>query len=164
MITHVNFDKFSYEYDIALLRMVQSVQYQPNIIPICLPADTSDNLVGRTGTVTGWGRRTEFGNISPVLREVHLPIISNSKCMTMYRRSGQNEWIPRIFVCAGTANGGKDSCEGDSGGPMVIKGRNGRYELAGVISWGIGCGDRNRPGVYTRIAEFKDWIIRNSNY
>ena len=41
--------------------------------------NTDDNLVGRTGTVTGWGRRTEFGNISPVLREVHLPIISNSK-------------------------------------------------------------------------------------
>ena len=87
-----------------------------------------------------------------------------TQCMTMYRRSGQNEWIPRIFVCAGTSNGGKDSCEGDSGGPMVIKGRNSRYELAGVISWGIGCGDRNRPGVYTRIAEFKNWIIRNSNY
>ena len=85
VITHVNFDKFSYEYDIALLKMVEKVDYQPNIIPICLPDDTDDNLVGRTGTVTGWGRRTEFGNISPVLREVHLPIISNSKCMTMYR-------------------------------------------------------------------------------
>ncbi len=55
---------------------------------ICLPS-TDDDLVGRTGTVTGWGRKTEFGQISPVLREVHLPIISNSKCMTLYRRSGQ---------------------------------------------------------------------------
>lgn len=163
VITHVNFDKFSYEYDIALLRIRDRVDFQPNIIPICLPNEEGD-LVGRTGTVTGWGRRTEFGNISPVLREVHLPIISNSKCMTLYRRSGQNEWIPRIFVCAGTANGGADSCEGDSGGPMVIKGQNSRYELAGVISWGIGCGDRNRPGVYTRISEFKEWIIRNANY
>ncbi len=85
VITHVDFDKFSYEYDIALLRLVQPVDYQPNIIPICLPGPDIDDLNGRTGTVTGWGRRTEFGNISPILREVHLPIISNSKCMTLYR-------------------------------------------------------------------------------
>jgi hypothetical protein len=57
VITHVNFDKFSYEYDIALLKMVQKVDFQPNIIPICLPEDAEDNLVGRTGTVTGWGRK-----------------------------------------------------------------------------------------------------------
>ena len=39
----------------------------------------------------------------------------------MSRNSGQNEWIPKIFVCAGTTSGGQDSCEGDSGGPMVVK-------------------------------------------
>ena len=64
--------------------------FQPNIIPICLPKSDSD-LVGKTGSVTGWGRRSEYGQISPVLREVHLPIISNNKCMQMYRLSGQNE-------------------------------------------------------------------------
>ena len=64
--------------------------FQPNIIPICLPNSNSD-LVGKTGSVTGWGRRSEYGQISPVLREVHLPIISNAKCMSMYRMSGQNE-------------------------------------------------------------------------
>ena len=143
--------------------MVRPVDFQPNAIPICLPDDTND-LVGRTGSVTGWGRRSEYGQISPILREVHLPIISNEKCMSMYRLSGQNEWIPKIFLCAGTANGGKDSCEGDSGGPLVVKSRNGRYNLAGIISWGIGCGDRNRPGVYTRISEFKNWITRNTKY
>ena len=41
--------------------------------------------MGQVGTVTGWGRLSEFGQISPVLREVKLPIISNSKCMSMYR-------------------------------------------------------------------------------
>lgn len=158
VVTHRNFDKFTYEYDIALLEMHDApIKYQPNMIPICLP--TSDNsLVGQTGTVTGWGRLSEYGQISPVLREVQLPIISNSKCMRMYRNSGQNEWIPKIFVCAGTSTGGKDSCEGDSGGPMVVKGKDGRWQLAGIISWGIGCGDRNRPGVYTRISEFRSWI------
>jgi len=158
VVTHRSFDKFTYEYDIALLEMHDTpIKYQPNMIPICLPS--SDNsLVGQIGTVTGWGRLSEYGQISPVLREVQLPIISNSKCMRMYRNSGQNEWIPKIFVCAGTSTGGQDSCEGDSGGPMVVKGKDGRWQLAGIISWGIGCGDRNRPGVYTRISEFRTWI------
>ena len=49
--------------------------------------------------------------------------------MQMYRVSGQNEWIPKIFLCAGTANGGADSCEGDSGGPLVTKSPNGRYDF-----------------------------------
>ena len=84
-------------------------------------------------TFSGWGRRSEFGQISPVLREVHLPIISNQKCMQMYRVSGQNEWIPKIFLCAGTANGGADSCEGDSGGPLVTKSPNGRYDVIWVL-------------------------------
>ena len=47
---------------------------------------------------------------------------------------------------------------------ILFPGRNGRFQLAGIISWGIGCGDRNRPGVYTRISEFRKWIERNANY
>ena len=43
------------------------------------------------------------------------------------RNSGQNEWIPKIFVCAGTTSGGQDSCEGDSGGPMVVKVRSAKH-------------------------------------
>jgi secreted trypsin-like serine protease len=158
VVTHKQFDKFTYENDIALLELHGgTVEYQPNIIPVCLP--TSDNnLVGQRGWVTGWGRLSEYGQISPVLREVNLPIISNERCMRMYRNSGQNEWIPDIFMCAGTASGGSDSCEGDSGGPLVVQGKDGRYQLAGIISWGIGCGDRNRPGVYTRISKFRSWI------
>ena len=90
LIVHSSFNKESYEYDIALLKMASEVPFQPNIIPICLPSTTS-LLVGKTGSVTGWGRRSEYGSISPVLREVHLPIISNKRCMEMYRASGQTE-------------------------------------------------------------------------
>ena len=84
VVTHRNFDKFTYEYDIALLEMQSNIKFQPNIIPICLP-NSDSNLVGQIGTVTGWGRLSEYGQISPVLREVRLPIISNSKCMRLYR-------------------------------------------------------------------------------
>ena len=90
LIVHSSFDKESYEFDIALLKLSSQVPFQPNIIPICLPS-TNNLLVGKTGTVTGWGRRSEYGSISPVLREVHLPIISNKRCMEMYQQSGQNE-------------------------------------------------------------------------
>lgn len=47
---------------------------------------------------------------------------------------------------------------GDSGGPMVIQRNDKRFQLTGVISWGIGCAEPNQPGVYTRISEFRDWI------
>lgn len=52
-----------------------------------------------------------------------------------------------------------DEYLGDSGGPMVLQRESDkRFQLGGVISWGIGCAESNQPGVYTRISEFRDWI------
>jgi len=50
--------------------------------------------------------------------------------------------------------------QGDSGGPMSVRREDGRYQLSGVISWGIGCAEKNQPGVYTRISKFKEWILQ----
>nr|CAD7264471.1 unnamed protein product [Timema shepardi] len=98
------------------------------------------------------------GPLPSVLQEVSVPVINNTVCETMYRSAGYIEHIPEIFICAGWRKGGFDSCEGDSGGPMVIQRPDKRWLLAGVISWGIGCAEPNQPGVYTRISEFRDWI------
>lgn len=54
--------------------------------------------------------------------------------------------------------------QGDSGGPMSVARSDGRYMLSGVISWGIGCAERNQPGVYTRISEFRDWVNQILQY
>uniref|UniRef100_A0A182NZG7 Peptidase S1 domain-containing protein n=1 Tax=Anopheles epiroticus TaxID=199890 RepID=A0A182NZG7_9DIPT len=155
--SHPQFDPRTFEYDLALLRFYEPVVFQPNIIPVCVP-ENDENFIGRTAFVTGWGRLYEDGPLPSVLQEVTVPVIENKICETMYRSAGYIEHIPHIFICAGWKKGGYDSCEGDSGGPMVIQRGDKRFLLAGVISWGIGCAEPNQPGVYTRISEFRDWI------
>ncbi|XP_072391809.1 uncharacterized protein Np [Diabrotica undecimpunctata] len=155
--SHPQFDPRTFEYDLALLRFYEPVTFQPNILPVCVP-QSDENFVGRTAYVTGWGRLYEDGPLPSVLQEVSVPVINNTVCESMYRAAGYIEHIPHIFICAGWRRGGFDSCEGDSGGPMVIQRQDNRFLLAGVISWGIGCAEPNQPGVYTRISEFRDWI------
>ncbi|XP_012350348.1 serine proteinase stubble [Apis florea] len=157
--SHPQFDPRTFEYDLALLRFYEPLlPFQPNVLPICLP-DDDETYVGRTAYVTGWGRLYDEGPLPSTLQEVAVPVINNTMCEVMYRNAGYIEHIPHIFICAGWKNGGFDSCEGDSGGPMVIRrARDKRWILAGVISWGIGCAVPNQPGVYTRISEFREWI------
>jgi len=155
IVLHSRFNRRSYANDIAMLK-VSPVSYSATSLPVCLPSSSS-SLVGRSAVVTGWGRTSERSRPASVLREVSVPILSNKQCERMYRASGQKEYIPYSqFLCAGQT--GRDSCDGDSGGPLVVRDRDGRYSLAGLISWGIGCGKRNRPGVYTRISEYRTWI------
>ena len=102
--------------------MEKPIIYQHNAIPICLPTNDEDDFVGASAFATGWGRISNDGQRSNILKEVELPIISNEECMSMYQLSGRFEWIPKtIFICSGTSKGGKDACDGDSGGPLAGK-------------------------------------------
>lgn len=63
------------------------------------------------------------------------------------------------MICAGYKDGGRDSCLGDSGGPLImIDGNEKQPRLVGVVSFGKGCADPKHPGVYGRVTAVRKWI------
>eukprot|EP00095_Tigriopus_kingsejongensis_P000840 maker-scaffold546_size140615-snap-gene-0.31 protein:Tk00840 transcript:maker-scaffold546_size140615-snap-gene-0.31-mRNA-1 annotation:"tripsin " len=156
---HEDFDPLTYEYDIALVYMKKEVPFTEHISPICLPEANLANLEGSKAYIAGWGTLFEGGPKPDRLQEVSVPVIGHKKCMEIFKLAGLEEKLTDVFICAGFEAGGKDACEGDSGGPLMIQQENSnRWTLAGLISWGNGCGERNQPGVYTNVFKFLDWI------
>ncbi|ELK08478.1 Transmembrane protease, serine 3 [Pteropus alecto] len=94
------------------------------------------------------------GDASAVLNHAAVPLISNKLCN---HRDVYGGIISPSMLCAGYLKGGVDSCQGDSGGPLVCQERR-VWKLVGATSFGIGCADVNKPGVYTRVTAFLDWI------
>ncbi|XP_045132695.1 trypsin-1-like isoform X4 [Portunus trituberculatus] len=161
IVTHPGWDYDTAENDIALLKLSEKLELDgKTVAPISLPTP----LTKSTGecVVAGWGRiSNENFTCSDVLRKVRLPIVSDEECRKSYATF--NEKIFDSNICAGYKEGGKDSCNGDSGGPLVCQGENNKNYVAGVVSWGIGCGLPNFPSVYTEVSYFVDWIneVRN---
>jgi trypsin len=102
---------------------------------------------------TGWGRTTEGGSKSTVLREVNLDMLADSTCGAAYGPPGATGGFhPDVMVCAGEVAGGQDTCQGDSGGPLVAE-LGPAFRLVGDTSFGFGCARAGFPGVYGRVAQ-----------
>ncbi|XP_065430737.1 serine protease hepsin [Chrysemys picta bellii] len=144
--------------DIALVHLATPLSFTEDVQPVCLPALGQPLLDGKVCTVTGWGNTQYYGQQSGILQEASVPIISTALCNSPEYYG--NQIRPRMF-CAGYAEGGTDACQGDSGGPFVCEdgiSRTPRWRLCGVISWGTGCALPKKPGVYTKVGAFHDWI------
>ncbi|XP_026820598.1 serine protease lint [Rhopalosiphum maidis] len=157
VIVHRQYDAATFENDIALLELESPVNYDQHIVPICMP-DDEDDFTGRMAVVTGWGRLKYGGGVPSILQEVQVPIIENQVCQDMFETAGHTKTILSSFLCAGYANGQRDSCEGDSGGPLMIEKDNGRWTLIGTVSHGIKCAAPYLPGVYMRTTYYKPWL------
>ena len=113
------------------------------------------------GTLVNYFSNSHKGNTSypQRCRYVRVPTLTNSDCQTYFDK--YNIPITDSMICAGYPGlGGKDSCTGDSGGPLVCN-NNGNAVLAGVVSWGGGCGEPHQPGVYSRVTHVLEWILSN---
>ncbi|XP_064542570.1 uncharacterized protein LOC135431371 isoform X2 [Drosophila montana] len=147
--------------DLAILKLDQPVDFtkNPHISPACLPDQYSDFTNARCWT-TGWGKDAfgEHGKYQNILKEVDVPILSHHQCESQLRntRLGYSYKLNPGFICAGGEEG-KDACKGDGGGPLVCE-RNGVWNVVGVVSWGIGCGQVNVPGVYVKVSAYLPWI------
>lgn len=154
---HPEYDHSIFNNDIALLRMASPLPgYNDTMIPICLPTASSHFPAGTNCSVTGWGRTQQSGWSARKLRVARVPIIDHANCKKQYLES-DGEIVTDKMFCAGYQEGKVDSCKGDSGGPFVCK-EGGKYVLAGATSWGVGCAQAGRPGVYTDIKKFLNWI------
>lgn len=95
------------------------------------------------------------------LKYVHLPVVGQETCSTsitlMKETRGNLPNLTNNMFCAGVPEGGKDSCQGDSGSPFSLR-DDGWFWAAGIVSWGVDCGQQGTYGVYTRVANYIDWI------
>lgn len=149
--------------DIALVRLVEDVEYSSSINPICMPFMT-DNYrapeLGTNFTVAGWGETLENYS-SKRLRKVVVPFVSRRVCKKLFYRKYETH-IPTTNICAG-GELGKDSCYGDSGGPLMRKIGN-YWVLEGIISYGDtdDCATE-MPTVHAYVHKYNDWITENVN-
>ncbi|KAM9798575.1 plasminogen [Neosynchiropus ocellatus] len=139
--------------DIALLKLDSPAVINDKVQPACLPEKDYIVPSGTECYVTGWGETQNTGG-EGILKETGFPVIENKICNRPSYLSGR---VKDHEMCAGNIEGGTDSCQGDSGGPLVCSARN-KYVLQGVTSWGLGCANAMKPGVYARVSKFVDWI------
>lgn len=149
IIEHPDYQRQGYP-DLALLQLDRKT----SVLPILMPSRNNPVPdVGEEATVTGWGQISENGPATTELRESTMPIVGHNQCNRAY----DGQIVEDAMVCAGTTSGDKDSCYGDSGGPLFVP-RGESYVQAGVVSFGEECGLANVPGVYARVSSYGDWI------
>ncbi len=160
ILLHSNFNLNSLENDLALLKLESPVNFSSTTKPINLatPEDEQNQVLiaGVAAEVSGWGD-TELGtgtSYPDQLQAVSVSIISNEKANEKAIYDGR---VKNTNIVAGDLNGGKDACQGDSGGPLTVE-KEGTDILAGIVSWGEGCANANKPGVYTKVSVYFNWI------
>ncbi|XP_035022674.2 tissue-type plasminogen activator isoform X3 [Hippoglossus stenolepis] len=157
--SHEKFDNESFDNDIVLLKLKTDIGIcainSPEVLPVCLPEPELSLPSWTECEISGYGRDQEFAaEYSKRVKRGYVRLWPNERCVPDVL-SGRP--VTPNMLCAGDTRGLDDACKGDSGGPLVCRNKD-RMTLMGVISWGDGCGQRDKPGVYTRVTNYISWI------
>ncbi|XP_069849489.1 transmembrane protease serine 9-like [Dipodomys merriami] len=156
---HPRYDADTADFDVAVLRLARPLRFGRYVQPACLPGAAHVFPPGRKCLISGWGYLKEDFLVKPeVLQKATVELLDQGLCASLYGHS-----LTDRMLCAGYLDGKVDSCQGDSGGPLVCEEPSGRFFLAGIVSWGIGCAEARRPGVYARVTRLRDWILEMIN-
>ncbi len=166
VIPHADYDPRHIVNDIALLELDRA-----SSLPIVTAEATTSGASSRVikaqaspwAVVIGWGLTDPRAKAAvEELQEASLPIIDNDRCNASLSENLRPEGpIDDRRLCAGQSEGGIDSCNGDSGGPLLVQGSGNGWVQVGIVSYGErDCGKPNSYGVYTRVASFAPWITR----
>jgi hypothetical protein len=109
-INHENYDKFSKQNDIALVKLAREVEFSSLIRPACLWQ--SSQLNSDKVTAIGWGSVASYGATSDDLMKVEINVYNNRECARQFEDNDYNIVINDNQICAGVLAGGRDTCDG----------------------------------------------------
>ncbi|MEE6487204.1 hypothetical protein FKM82_014831 [Ascaphus truei] len=155
IVKHPSYNPDTADYDVAVLELETPLTFNKYTQPICLPASTHIFPVDKSCIITGWGYLKEDNLVKPeVLQKATVALLNQALCNSLY-----SNVVTDRMLCAGYLDGKIDSCQGDSGGPLVCEEPSGKFFLAGIVSWGVGCAEARRPGVYVRVSKIRNWVL-----
>ncbi|MEZ4870006.1 MAG: trypsin-like serine protease [Caldilineaceae bacterium] len=172
IIVHPDYNPTNADADVALLRLQTPATLTGTLgtagavqpITLAMPTETALTAPERLAIVTGWGTTDAIDNAYPyTLHQTTVPLVSNTQCAAAYQVADPTATITANMLCAGFVEGGKDSCYGDSGGPLMVN-DSGVWKQVGIVSWGEGCAKPGIPGVYTRLPNFYTWIMGDGTH
>lgn len=153
-------DGVNYNNDIALIKLQKRIHINDVVMPVCLPGrDERYTLkADDMGRVSGWGVTEHRKSLS--LQYADLPIVDHTACKSVYDSIRERKLtLTENMICAGLPEGGKDACQGDSGGGFVFKdSHTNAWFVGGIVSWGYHCAQAGYPGVYTKVSNYLSWI------
>uniref|UniRef100_A0A1B0GLG1 Putative chymotrypsin-like protease ctrl-1 rhagoletis zephyria n=1 Tax=Lutzomyia longipalpis TaxID=7200 RepID=A0A1B0GLG1_LUTLO len=162
VVVHPDYEAGKYHHDIALLILRTPINFTVAAQPLCLYPDRTNLIVGKRGTIVGWGKLSSVGVKSSEMQFLDVPLAPWDLCLKVYSTTGALESPKSIegqWLCAGGES--RDACQGFGGAPLVIRDDN-VYNQIGIMSFGSdSCGSPKVPSVYTSISFFYQWIQDN---